>query len=381
MLTAAPQEFQQRLAAIVAEAHEQSLDLNDVVPPQLLDQLAGVTEHANSKQRIAALEGETKEMKEMVSKLKEQLAQAQQAVENMDIPEDRKQMQVDLDQANRAKGFYRDLMKQAEDRALHYQDKMKAALDKQVAVEDADKKIARLEQENFELRQHESKLAKELQKMKQVNQSLDDRSLAMLEDKESKIMDLKRQLRVRTQEYNKLSEDNSAVENQWQELMTSLDSFNADITTDLNAAAERHRATEQQLTQQLMTTVSKIRPLRRFYAQANDILNMYQSVFKQLLNATEQNVTYQSDFKENLLARLQAAGDEVEISKTLQAVFTTDGVDHSEDNEQLGELAESANSIQKSLNAIGHDVIHFLWALERRPDIRRLIRHKFSVWR
>ena len=353
-MTTIHQDFQERFAAILTEAKMEGLDINDVVSIDMLDHLTGVEVLTSQKKKI--------------SDLGKQLEHAQQNQE---------QLQIDLRQANGAVDFYKNLMKAAETRASQYQEKMKEILDKQTAAEEVDKKVARLERENQDLRHTKLMLAEEMRKLKEIHETLQDKSFATLEEKERKLMSLEKHLGEQQAKYNALLADNQAVEEQFSEVMTSLDDVVTDTTANLNAVTERARTDEQRQ----MATFSEIKPLRKFYAHANTILDMYRSVFKQLLNATDQDINISSGFSEALSTHLTMAATEIEAFHTLRAAFKVDGSHQGKHYEQLGELADLADTMRKNLTSIGEDVIQFLFALSRRPDLRAIIRYKFRKLR
>ncbi|KAJ4360320.1 uncharacterized protein N0V89_000881 [Didymosphaeria variabile] len=374
MITDTRQGLQKRMAAIFAEAKEQGLNVCDTLPSEVLDHFLVSLKTENI---CFAPEEEAKGMEEKNLDLETQLKQAQQALQNIDIPEDANQLQVELGLAKKSADFYRGLMNEAEERATRYQEKWQEALQQQVAAEEMDNKFERLKAENSDLRRSKSIIAEEMRKMKDIYDKLRDKDLGVVVDKEEKVMALEKQLKELKATSEELQEENCAVEGQYHEVMSSLDAVVTETTDDLNAAKARARAAEQQQS----ATFSEIQPLRRFYNHANDILNIYQGIFRQLLNAVEQNVTYSSDFREMLLARLQAASGECEAFLTLRALFAAEGLPQTEHSEQLSDLAQSAQQMQKCLDNIGQDMVQFLWALSRRPDILKLIRLKFSVLR
>ncbi|KAL1598754.1 hypothetical protein SLS60_007895 [Paraconiothyrium brasiliense] len=372
MNTDTRQGLQKRIASIFAEAKEQGLNVCDTLPSEVLDHLRVSLQPENNR---SALEEEYKDMEEKNLDLQTQLKQAQQTLRNINIHQDAKQLQVELGLAKKSADFYRGLMTEAEERATKYQEKWQAALQQQAVAEEVNKKIERLEVENSDLRRSKSIISEEMRKMKDIYDNLRDKDLAVVVDKEEKLMALERQLKELEKMSEELQEENCAVEGQYHEVMSSLDVVVTQTTDDLNVAKARARAAEQQQS----ATFSVVQPLRKFYNHANDILNIYQGIFRQLLNAVEQNVTYSSDFREVLLARLQAASGECEASLALRDLFAAEGSPQTEYSEQLADLAKSAQQMQKCLEDIGQDVVQFLWALSRRPDVLKLIRLKFSV--
>ncbi|KAK7188305.1 hypothetical protein PSPO01_05496 [Paraphaeosphaeria sporulosa] len=375
MSTDPRQVLQERVAAILVDAEEQGIEQRDILPLQVHGHFRNLLRIANN--RISALEDEAEEMKKKDLGLEDKLNQAQRKLETMDIPEDSKQLQVQLDLTKQSADFYRGLMNQAEERATMYQAKWQEILRKQTAAEEADKRIDRLETENRELQQSKTMISEEMRKMKDLYGNLRKKDLAAIEQKEERLMASERQLKELTIKLEELEKENSAVEGQYQVVMSSLDAVVTETTNDLNTTKEHARAVQQQQS----STFSEIQPLRKFYSHANDILSIYQGIFKQLLNDIEPDVTFSSDFCEMVTARLQAASGECEAFLTVRALLTDEGVSETEHSEQLDDLAKTAQHMHKSLELIGEDVAHFLWALQRRPYLRKLIRMKFSVLR
>ncbi|KAF9734883.1 hypothetical protein PMIN06_009539 [Paraphaeosphaeria minitans] len=373
MSTDPRQVLQERVAAIFAEAQEQGIDQLDLLPSQVQDHFQGLLRPANN--RISALEDELEGTKQRHLGLEDKLKQAQRSVETKDGTEDGKQLQVQLDLVKKSAEFYRGLMKAAEERATKYQEKWQELFQEQTAAEDVKKRIDRLEAENRELQQSKILISEEMRKVKSLYDKLRDKDLAAIECKEEQLMASERQLMELDMKSKELEKENYAVEGQYHEVMSSLDAVVTETTNDLNAAKKHARAIQQQQS----STFSEIQPLRKFYSQANDILNIYQGIFKQLLNATEPTVAFSSDFREIVNARLQATSGECEAFLAVRALLRDEGVSETEHFEQLDDLAKSAQHMQKSLELIAEDVAHFLWALQRRPDLRRLIRMKFSV--
>jgi myosin heavy subunit len=365
MTTATSQDLKERMAAIFAEAKEQGLDLCDLFPPELRDYFQG------------SLLKQSEEMEEKHLDLKTQPQPAQQMLKDTDMSEDAKQLQIQLGLSKKSAEFYRSLMKEAEIRATKYQEKWQEALRKRAAAEEVEKTILRLEAENRDLQQSKAIIAEEMRKMEDIYDKLRDKDLAAIVEKEEKLMAVEKQLKELNTKSEELEMENSAVEGQYHEVMSSLDVVVTETTDDLNTAKARARVVDQQHS----AAFSEMLPLRRFYLHANEILNIYQEIFKQLLNATEPNVTVSSDFREMVFCRLKAASDECEAFLTLRALFTAEGVPQTELSAQLNDLARSAQHMQKSLSLIGEDVAQFLWALQRRPDLRKLIRYKFGVLR
>lgn len=361
--------FQERLVAIFVEAKAFGFNPRDIIPSEVQD---------HSSAAITILEQEKIEMNEKISDLEGKLKQSQQAAENIDTPSEMKQLQIDLKQAKNGEVFYQRLMKDAELRAQQYQDKMKEAIEKQHMADEVDKKMAHLEEENCNLRLTKSSLSKEMQVQKTIYDKLLQQSYGKLEDKAKKCAALELQLKEQEARYSELFEENRGIEEKYEEIMMSMDQTLTDTTTDLNASKELARAAERQR----MATFSEIQPLRKFYAEANAILDMYQNVFKQLLNATDDTVEYGSGFQEDLSTRLQLALDSCQTFHTIRTALTTDGIRQAEYHQQLGEMGQSAQSMHKSLAAIGQDLTQFLWALTLRPDVvKKLIRYKYKILR
>ncbi|KAF2442772.1 hypothetical protein P171DRAFT_486751 [Karstenula rhodostoma CBS 690.94] len=373
MSTEPRQVLQERLAAIFAEAKEQGLDQHDLLPLEVQDNFQNMLQTANS--RISSLEDEAEEMKKKNLGLETQLKRAQQTLETRDIPEDANHLQVELDLTKISVDFYRRLMNEAENRATNYQEKWQEALRKQTAAEAVDKKIDYLKAENRDLQQSKTMIAEELRKMKDLYDKLRDKDLATIVDKEEKLMASEKQLGELKTTIEELENENNAVEEQYHEVMSSLDAVVTETTDGLNAARAHARAVQQQKS----ATFSEIQPLRKFFGHTNDVLNIYQGIFKKLLNPTEPNVTIPCDFNEMVTARLHAASGEYEAFLTVRALLMAEGLSDTEHSEQLDDLATSAQYMHKSLDLIREDLAQFLWALQRRPDLPRLIRMKFSV--
>lgn len=367
--------FQDRIAAIVREAAEEGLSVLDVIPPEAQDHFR--VELEKTKSQFVAVEKKLQDACEKYQDLEAQLESAQQALANVNVSDDREQLKTDLDLANKASDFYRGLKDEAEERSAKYAQKWKEALQKQAAAEEVDRHIERLDRENHDLKLSASRLTAEITNMQSNYDKVRDQDLATIVDKEEKIMALEKELKELKSKSEELVEENSAVEGQYHEVMSSLDAVVVETTQHLNAAKARARSAEQQQS----ATFSEIQPLLKFFAHANGILDTYQGIFKQLLNATESDVEYSAGFRETLSARLSASRSEYEAFHTLRAIFTSDGGLLTQHSEQLSILARSAENMQKSLDGIGEDVVQFLKTLERRPDIRKLIHLKFKVLR
>jgi hypothetical protein len=370
--------LRERMAAIFVEAEEQDLDLCDLLPPEVRDRFQVSLQTATN--RVSTLGKEAEEVEEKHVDLETQLQRAQQtAKENEDSedPEVAKELEVQLGLSRKSADFYRGLMNEAEARATKYQEKWQEALQKQATAEEVEKNIYRLEAENRDLQQSRAIIAEEMRKMEDLYDKLRDKDLAAIVEKEEKLMAMEKQIKELNKKYEELEKENGAVEGQYHEVMSSLDAVINETTDDLNTAKARARIVDQQHS----VSFSEMQPLRRFYLHANEILNVYQAVLKQLLNDTEPDVTISSDFREKVFTRLQEASDECEAFLSLRAAFTDEGVPQTELSAQLDDLAKYAQHMQKSLNLIGEDVAKFLWALQRRPDLRILIRYKFSVLR
>lgn len=373
MSTDPRQVFQERVAAIFTEAEEKGFTQCDLLPLEVQDHFQNLLKTANN--RISALEDEAEQVKKKNQSLETQLKGAQLKVENMDIPEDATQLQAQLDLAKQSAKFYAHLMNEAEERATKYQKKWKEALQKQTATEEADKNIAQLEEETRVLQQSKSLTVEEMRKMKDLYDNLRDKDLAAIVVKEEQLMASKKQLKDLNSKLQGLEEDSSAIEGQYHEVMSSLDAVVNETTEDLNTAKAHARVVQQQKS----ATFSEIQPLRKFFGHAHDLLDIFQVIFKQLLNATEPNVIIPREFPEMVTARLQAASEEYKAFLTVRALLTAEGVSETEHSEQLDDLAKSAQQMHKSLDLIGEDLTRFLWALSRKPDLPRLIRMKFSV--
>lgn len=361
MLTDQRQDLQNQLAAILAEAKKQGFSHVDLLPLEVQD---------HYQARISALETEVEEIGEQIRCLVDQLQQAKQAVEPIDIPENAEQLQVQLDLAKKSSDFYEKLMHEAEDRATKYQRKWEEALRKQISAEDAAKQINRLEVENRNLQQSKIMMLDEIRRMKSIYDTLRERDLAALVDKEEKLMTSEKQLAEFDIKFEKLLQDNLAYEKQSDEVISTLDA----VVTETTHEARVSR-------QQQSLTFSEIQPLRRFYSYANDILAIYQGIFKQLLNTTEPNVTFSCDFREMVNSRLRAASEEFQAFHTVRALFAEEDTPGTEHSKQLDDLAKSAQQMSSTLELIGVDVSKYLWDLQRRPNIRNLIRMKFGVVR
>lgn len=366
-------QLQQRFALLLAEAKDLGLEHEEFIPLEMLAPASTAGEVSNS--RNDELERLINEKDEQISLLTSEIKRAREKIEMIDVPVDLEQLQIDLDQANRKADFYRNLSNDSEKRAMQYQEKMKEALQKQTLAEEVDKKIKRLEMENSDLRSSKGYLAKELNGMKEIYEKLEGRYSAALEEQEKHRLSFRTQLKDYESRIKELSHSNREVEEQYQDLLASMDGFVDETTANFNASQERARCAQQEL----IAGVSEIKPLRRFYAQVTQILRMYEGLFKQLLSATGQNVHFRSDLSENIAKCLSTAEDEHHAFHTIRAALKTSDLNQNEYHEQLDGLAKSAEETQKCITAIGQDVTQFLWAPQHRPDAWQLIRHKFKV--
>ncbi|KAJ4288508.1 hypothetical protein N0V90_011745 [Kalmusia sp. IMI 367209] len=363
------EDLKKRMAAILAEATAQNLNLNDVIPSEVQDHFHGVAALRDAKNLIADLEEEKKELMEKTSDLGKQLKEAQQALEN--IPADQKALKVDLDQANRSVEFYHKLMDAAELRANQYQDKLREALQKQNDVEEHQKKIEMLENGNQALQYSMKNLVKENENGKVISDQ-------MLERKEEKIMALEKCVREKDkvimekdETYEKLIEESSALEKQYERLVSMIDTSNCETANRLNITGV-HLVAAERLQEAIF---AQIQPIRHFYVCANDVLNIYKTVFQQLLNTTEQNV---SRLPDRLWENLTAAATSCLVFHKLRDETKFQGVLETTQHMQLTEMVFSAEDMLNSLTAIADDVNQFLSKLDHQPHLWQLIRMKFK---
>lgn len=347
-------------------------DIGDPLAPELVDQSAEVKEHQDATNYIHDLEKELKEKDERISHLEAQLKQAHQRIE--DTAEDQKQLQVDLNQEKISVKFYRRLKDDAEERANAYQKKMMEAFEKEKDVESLHTKMRCLETEVDSLRQSNTEFANKLRFNEEFYHELEKKLLARLDEKEKACLTSVDDLAKQKIRNDQLSEDNRVIEEQYQDVMESMESVSINLTADFNASKEHARMVELQLN----ALISEIKPLCCFYAQASDILSIYEGLIKQILNVTEPNISFSPDLPKELSKRQQVCKDSCEAFEIIRSTFAKDNVHQNDDDQQLSELAASAANMDTRMSNINRDMIQFLLALEHRPGIREVIKYKYQ---
>ena len=363
-------DLRQRMAAILTEVMSQDHKLQDIIPEDLQDNFYCVKELKTAKECIKEGEEREKQLQQQNENLTKKLTAAEKAVK--DLPEDHKQLQIDVGQLTQRVIFYKKLKNDAEDQARSATQKLLVALKNQVACDAKDAKIEALEELCARQTAITSKLTQETQKAGNMFQTLHDNHMLALEKKETKIMELEKTVKE-VQDYStQIEKESEGFETAYTDLVDRLEKENGDCATTLNEALKHIRT----LNQVNAAAVSEAHILRKFYEYSNIVLLIYQKIFQQLLNNSQQ-IIWLPDSLQNTLDK---AHRECEAFTIIHGAFKSEGIPDDRVREDLFGLVVAAKNMQESLQAIAGDVAKFLMALRQKPDLWLAIRMKFARW-
>ncbi|KAF2247311.1 hypothetical protein BU26DRAFT_429332 [Trematosphaeria pertusa] len=363
-------DLQKRLTAIFTEAKAQYIKPQDVIPPEVQAHFGDLKELKTAREYIKEVEEREMALVDRNEDLEKELKQAKQAVE--DLPDDHKQRLIDLQQAQHQIKFYKDLMEYAEQRALNYQAKWQEALKKQATADEAQQKIERLEAECYDHKAVIVKLINENHGAHDIYDSIREKDLKALEDKEVKLMEMEKFVQETEDRYKQVEEEKDQFEQTYDGLIEKLDGETSEVAAALNNTSGRLRVAERLR----IATVSEVTPLRKFYESAHSIISIYQHIFQGLLNTEQPKVQWIPDA---LRASIDSAAKECEAFYFLRQAIDSEGIESDEVRDQINLLGRSAVRMHGSLEAIAGDVSRFLATLRRRPDVWQLVKMKFGI--
>ncbi|KAF2469765.1 uncharacterized protein BDR25DRAFT_370402 [Lindgomyces ingoldianus] len=352
------------------EATRNGCQGKDIIPEEMRDHFQDLRELKDMKSYVQECEEREKKLQEENEDLKKQLEAAKKAVE--DLPSDHNQLKVDYLQEARRVEFYKGLMEDAEGRAESYRKKLQEVTQKQLAAEQKDRRMERLEQENNQLRDCVTKLRDQLHDDSSNLEALQAEVSKALEEKDAEIATVARAAAEREQAAKAIEEESDSFQQVYNELITRMEDANIDSAQALNRMANRMRSIEK--SQIAALTEAKI--LTHYYDRCFQILLVYRRIFQQLFNPDDQQVVWLPD---PLFDALNSADKECEQYEVIHEAFEVEGLQHNEVREQLAGLGSSAKKLQVSLRAIAEDVTAFLNALEQKPDFFSGLRNKLGL--
>jgi chromosome segregation ATPase len=361
-------DLRQRMAAILTEAKSQGHKILDVIPEELQDNFYGVKELDMAKKCIKEGEEREKQLQKRNDSLTKKLAATEKAIK--ELPEDHKQLQIDKGQLMQRVTFYQELKNDAEEQARSATQKLLAALKKEVASDAKDAKIEELEELCTRQTAITFKLTQETQNAGHMFHTLRDNHMLALEKKEIKIVELEKTIKE-VQAYSaQIEKESEAFETAYTNLVDRLEEENGDCATALNEALKHIRS----LDQVNAAAISEAQILRKFYEHSNTVLLIYQKLFQQLLNNSQQ-IIWLPDSLQNTLDK---ANNECEAFTVIHSAFKIESIPTDRVRENLFGLAVAANNMQENLQVIAGDVAKCLMALRQKPDLWLAIRMKFA---
>ncbi|KAF2792483.1 hypothetical protein K505DRAFT_246551 [Melanomma pulvis-pyrius CBS 109.77] len=363
--------LRKRMETMLTEAKASGHGIKNIIPKEMQDDFYHLRELKAAKEYIKEGEERAKKLQEEKSELAKQLSAAKKAVE--ELPEDHKQLKIDVGQRELEVTYYKGLMNAAEARANNFQQKWLCSVKEQAQSDEKDNRIETLELECTEHKALIYKLTNENQKATDVFEMLRDQHMNALEQKEKRLMELEKSIKE-TRDYSKhIEEENEGFEAAYNDLVRRLEAENGDCATALNKAAECIRNMEKEQCAAVSETVI----LRRFFNRCFSILSIHQGIFQQLLNNDQQKVIWLPD---TLEGELNSSYKECEAFRYVHEAFENEGIQQDMVRDELLGLAISATRMQQLLGAISGDVSHFLIALRQKPDLWLAMRTKFGMF-
>ncbi|KAF2119979.1 hypothetical protein BDV96DRAFT_641845 [Lophiotrema nucula] len=339
-------DLRKQLAAICSQAHSNNINFADIIPHEMQDHFSSLRELTAAKAYVKEVEEREKALQSENATLKTDLHGAKQAV--ADLPDDHKQLKVDLKQAEGRIQFYQGLKEDAEATAESYRRKMVSAMSKQTDSEQAMARIKSLEQECQDLRNSAFKKVKDNRDLLDMLEKAEDKHQKALSEVQAQLQKTCEQLSTQEAHLAALEEESDVFERTTGDVLSRMTEEADEVATVVNTQTDyiRHvQACEA-------AAATEARFLARWLKGFHSISVSYQKVFRDLVELGTQGKVY---LPAHLEASIASAKQELDAFDTMSDALNMEDLDNESVKEtrmELAAMAHSAHNLQALMGTI-----------------------------
>jgi predicted component of type VI protein secretion system len=358
-------DIRQTIASAYASANAAGYTLEDILPQEVQDHFQNLTQLNDARTYIKEVEEREKALEADNERLAKELREEKKKVE--DLPEEHQQRITEVQMLKGNADFTTILMRREEERASDYQARWEKAQRLVIELQAREKHGAETVLENEQLKRRIIQLLEDNRSLTELYHDLTEQNENELQDKILEVEAMK----CEVEHYSALNQDNQAIEHTLSGVCEGLESENSDVAAQLNATSQRVHGLERLNN----ATVSEVKILSRYFHRAFQVLSIYQKIFQDLISLDAKKTLYLPD---DLQVTLHSAQNECDSFATMRKMMDLEGLKVDDVRSELDGMAREAYRMQGSLVDIAGDVRAFLHTLERKPDLRSVLRKKFG---